>query len=178
MNRTSYNLSNHVHHLTYSCFHRQQLLTSDDLRLMLLESWNEAREVGKFMVWAYVIMPEHVHLLICPREEDYALDKILRLLKEGFTRRVVGYWQAHSPDLLSRIHCLRGQRMVNRFWQDGGGYDRNLYEWKTIRKTIDYIEWNPVRRKLVANPTDWPWSSARARSGRKDVPFYIDEIQI
>ncbi len=178
MNRILYNLPNHVHYLTFSCFHRQQLLTSDDFRLMLLESWNEAREVGRFAVWAYVLMPEHVHLLVYPREDNYAMNKILRLLKERFTRRVVGYWRDRSPDLLSRIQCLRGQCMVHRFWQEGGGYDRNLYEWKTIQRTIDYIEWNPVRRKLVTNPTEWPWSSAGARNGRKDIPFYIDEIQV
>jgi len=49
---------------------------------------------------------------------------------------------------------------------------------ETIRKAVEYIEWNPVSRNLVANPCAWAWSSARARSGRRDVPLRIDTIDV
>ncbi len=177
MKRTSYNLPNHAHYLTFSCYRRQQLLTDDGLRRELMESWEEARRVGGFAVWAYVVMPEHVHLLLLPPDNDYQISRILRLLKEGFTRRAVEYWQVHSPHMLERIRFRRGRRLVHRFWQEGGGYDRNLYDWDAIQKAVDYIEWNPVRRGLVSDPIDWYCSSARARAGRSDIPFQVDEIQ-
>ena len=47
-----------------------------------------------------------------------------------------------------------------RFWQDGGGYDRNYVTPVEIRKQIDYIHNNPVRRGLVENAVDYRWSSA------------------
>ncbi len=61
-------------------------------------------------------------------------------------------------------------------WQAGGGYDRNLFNWDTIEKAIDYVEWNPVTRGFVSDPKDWVWSSARARSGEEDVHLRIDEF--
>ncbi|MCK4462469.1 MAG: transposase [candidate division Zixibacteria bacterium] len=118
MKRTSYNLPNHAHFLTFSCFHRQQLLTSNNLRSQLLIAWNEARHTGNLAIWSYVIMPEHVHLLIYPKDEPYEMCRVLRLLKEGFTRQAVAYYRERTPQMLNRISVLRGQRVVHRFWQE------------------------------------------------------------
>ncbi|HUU45816.1 MAG TPA: transposase, partial [Acidobacteriota bacterium] len=122
MERTTYNLPNHAHYLTFSCYRRQQLLTNALLRRLLLTLWQEARSKAHFSIWAYVIMPEHVHLLVYPREEDYAMSRILRILKEPFTRWLVGHWSATAPHMLERIRVRRGTRLLHRFWQEGGGY--------------------------------------------------------
>ena len=69
---------------------------------------------------------------------------------------------------------------MHQFWQKGGGYDRNFWNSREIRKQIDYIHMNPVRRELVENPEDWEWSSAgfwmygeqgRIRVERRHVPY-------
>ena len=57
-----------------------------------------------------------------------------------------------------------------RFWQRGGGYDRNLWSAREIRRKIDYIHANPVRHGLVARPEDRPWSSWRAWRAGTDEP--------
>ncbi len=178
MKRISYNLPNHAHYLTFSCYRRQKLLLHDEICLELIKTWDEVRRKGEFAIWSYVIMPEHIHLLIHPRNEDYEMSKILRLLKEQFTHRVVEQWKNLSPRLLNLIRVQRGRRSLHRFWQEGGGYDRNLYNWDVIRRAIDYIEWNPVRRGLVIEPMDWRWSSARARAGISDVPMVVDNILV
>jgi putative transposase len=178
MKRISFNIPNHAHFLTFSCYQHQQLLTSDPLRNQLLVCWDDARHQGKFAIWAYVIMPEHVHLLIWLKSENYEMAKILRLLKESFSRWVVKYWTSVSPHLLERISIQRGKRRVRRFWQEGGGYNRNLYTWESIKKARDYIEWNPVRRGLVEDPSKWYWSSARSRMDNNDVLLKVDEIDI
>ena len=54
-------------------------------------------------------------------------------------------------------------KKVFRFWQTGGGFDRNLWNAKAIHSSINYIEANPVRAGLVEKPEDWQWSSAHAR---------------
>ena len=54
-------------------------------------------------------------------------------------------------------------RYSHRFWQRGGGYDGNLWSIDNIRVKIKYIHENPVRRKLVTSPSDWPRSSYNAR---------------
>ena len=61
-----------------------------------------------------------------------------------------------------------------RFWQAGGGYDRNVVEQDTLRTMIDYIHSNPVRRGLVDRPEDWTWSSARWYAGLHPVVLEMD----
>jgi len=78
--------------------------------------------------------------------------------------------------------CIKtGKKRVFRFWQIGGGYDRNLWTAKAVRSSIKYIEANPVRKELVKKPEDWKWSSASARSYQKglipddfDIPFLMN----
>jgi len=177
MKRKSYNLPNHAHFLTFSCFRRQQLLATDVVRDSLLCYWHDSRLKGRFRILAYVIMPEHVHLLIHPLDEDYKMSEILRRLKEPFSRWIVAHWTTNDIHLLKRIEVTRGARQVRRFWQTGGGYDRNVYTMQTVRKAIEYIEWNPVRRGLVANPDEWRWCSAYARSNPDKTMLTIDGLE-
>jgi len=178
MERKSYNLPNHVHFLTFSCYRRQQLLTEDFVRMQLLNSWDSARREVGFAIWSYVIMPEHVHLLVYPHQLQYQIAGILRILKEPFSRWLVRHWNDHAPHFLGRITVRRGGRVVRRFWQEGGGYDRNLFDWGVIERAAEYIEWNPVRRGLVSDSLQWKWSSARARAGLSDGPLVIDPIDL
>jgi putative transposase len=62
-----------------------------------------------------------------------------------------------------------------RFWQPGGGYDRNITSTEALRAMIDYIHANPVRRGLVARPEDWEWSSARWYAGLRPVKLEMDD---
>lgn len=174
MKRTSYNLPYHAHFLTFSVYRRQQLLTDDLIREQLLHHWDLARHRLDLSIWAYVIMPEHVHLLVYPRAQHYRMPAILRGLKESFTHWVVRHWRTNAPHFLRRIKVKRGARTLHRFWQEGGGYDRNLFDWAVIERAIEYIDMNPVRRGLVSDPLQWRWSSARSRAGETEVPFHVD----
>jgi putative transposase len=63
----------------------------------------------------------------------------------------------------------------HRFWQPGGGYDRNITSSETLLAMIEYIHANPVRRGLVARMEDWEWSSARWYAGIRPVKIEMDE---
>jgi putative transposase len=102
----------------------------------------------------------------------------MRRIKEPLTRRVVTHWKKTSPIKLAQLQAKFGSRIIFRFWQAGGGYDRNLFDLEKIKGVIEYIEFNPVRRGLVANSLDWEWSSARARNGYLQVPLQIDKLII
>jgi putative transposase len=98
------------------------------------------RQDHGFVVAGYVVMPEHAHLLVSePRTGQ--LSAVLQVFKQQVSRK------------LKRPEDIR-------FWQ------RRYYEFnvwnqdKTIEK-LKYMHRNPVRRGLVANPQDWPWSSFR-----------------
>jgi hypothetical protein len=63
----------------------------------------------------------------------------------------------------------------HRFWQPGGGYDRNITSSEALRAVIDYIPANPVRRGLVARAEDWEWSSARWYAQLLPVKLEMDK---
>jgi putative transposase len=57
----------HAHALTFSCYRRLPLLSKDQTRRWLIEAIDVARRLVHFDLWAYVIMPEHAHLLLAPQ---------------------------------------------------------------------------------------------------------------
>ena len=174
MHRTSFNDPNHAHYLTFSRYRKRQFLTTPEAQQWLAESLEFARKTRKLDIWAYVFMPEHIHLLLHPKDYDYAMASILRDIKESFSRRLVRHWRETNDPKLTQSAVKAGQRVVHRIWQPGGGFDRNLYNRDAIRRAIAYIEYNPVRRGLVVEAHDWQWSSARAHLGYSDVPITID----
>ena len=149
-----------AHELTFSCFQGRAFLSRDRTRKYFAEAVERARARHPFDVWAYVIMPEHVHLLIWPREERYDVSGILWSIKQSVARRAVGWLQRENPEGLTALATGR-KAQPYRFWQDGGGYDRNIRKARTLRLSIDYIHNNPVRRGLTDLAEEWPWSSCR-----------------
>jgi len=177
MKHRFFNDSGHAHYLTFSCYRRQQLLNDDITRLWLVQSIDQARKKHRFKLWAWVIMPEHVHMLLHPVVEGYSIARIMQLIKGPFARRLIGEWRDHAPHKLARLCVNMGGKESFRLWQAGGGFDRNLYQMSRIKKAIEYIEYNPVRRGLVIEPAEWRWSSARARMGTRDALLLIDDFE-
>ncbi len=154
-----FNIPGHAHELTFSCFKRMPLLRSRLANEFMADAINAARMVHNFEVWAYVFMPDHVHLMIYPISETYSIAGILKAIKQSASRRVINDRREQRPHLLAHLETgLKRPRY--RFWQDGTGYDRNYYSPEQIVKRIDYIHNNPVKRGLVENPAEWKWSSA------------------
>lgn len=126
----------------------------------LVDSIDNARRALDFDLWAWVFMPDHVHLIIHPRRTVYDIAQIRRLVKEPVARQAVSWIRENAPEWLGKITRKRGTRTEHLFWQSGGGYDRNITEGETLLKMIDYVHDNPVRKGLVERSHDWKWSSA------------------
>jgi putative transposase len=159
--RRNYNTPCHAHELTFSCYKGYPFLEADRTRQWLADAVNAACEKHRFRLWAYVMMPEHAHLLVWPQETDYDIARFRSAVKEPVGRKAIKYMKDHSPSWLAKVTRQRRGRTERLFWQPGGGYDRNIHNPKTIRPVIDYIHLNPVRRGLFKMPEDWAWSSAR-----------------
>jgi putative transposase len=167
-----YNIPRHAHYLTFSCFQRRPLLTKDRSRQWLLRAIRRARLIHEFHIWAWVIMPEHVHLILWPQRESYSISEILYSIKKPVTNAALRYVRRHAPAFLASMQDVRPDgRIVYRFWQRGGGYDRNLVTAGEIWEKIGYVNRNPVRRGLVARPEEWTWSSAADYLGVRAVPL-------
>jgi putative transposase len=130
--------------------------------MCLVEAIDQAWQMHAFDLWAYVVMPEHAHLVIWPRTPTYSISRILTSIKRPVARKALSYVRTSAPNFLSQMEDRQPDGGVQyRFWQRGGGYDRNLTEAKSIWNEIDYFHGNPVRRGLCDTPTAWIWSSAR-----------------
>jgi putative transposase len=151
-----------LHELTFSCYRRMPLLTNDDWRRRFSKSLDEALAKTAMQLVAFVIMPEHLHLIVDPLAEEPRLAELLATIKQPFSHKVKEILRVNGSPLLERLTIQeRPDKMSFRFWQEGPGYDRNLQKPGTILAAIDYLHMNPVRRGLVVRAIDWKWSSAR-----------------
>jgi len=173
----SYNEPGHAHELTFSCFHGLQLLGKDRTCQWFVEAMRRARRELDLSLWACVIMPEHVQLLFYPRQAKYQVSRVRRALKAPVARKALRFLKRRAPQFLEKVRDAQPNGEVQyRFWQRGGGYDRNVIEPATLLQMIEYIHNNPVRRGLVEKATDWVWSSARFYAGMRPVPMVMDPL--
>jgi putative transposase len=128
-----------LHFITFSCYRRLPLLASPSAKQQLEISLEQARWQYRFCVTGYVIMPEHVHLLISEPERA-PLARALQALKQSVARRLIGE--------------------TKHFWQ-ARYYDFNVWSREKRIEKLRYLHRNPVKRGLVEKPEDWPWSSFR-----------------
>ena len=147
-----YQQSGNFHFITFSCYRRQPLLDNSAAYRVFERELEAVRLSYGFVVAGYVLMPEHVHLLVGEPPVS-SLSIALQVLKQNISRQ------------------LKRQGDV-RFWQRRY-YDFNVHsEFKRLEK-LHYMHSNPVRRGLVTKPDDWPWSSyvhyATGRMGAVEI---------
>jgi putative transposase len=151
-----------LHELTFSCYRRMPLLTNDLWRSELSKFIDGANQNLNFELVAMVYMPEHVHLLVFPLDRKPDIGRYLSLVKNPFSHFVRDHLVSSQSPLLQKLTIReRPGKYSFRFWQEGPGFDRNLYSPQAMEASIDYIHRNPVERKLCRTPVDWKWSSAR-----------------
>ncbi len=175
--KTSFDVPGHARELTFSTQHRLPLLTDGFIADWVVDAIDRARQTHGFRLIAYVVMPEHVHLLILPEHDRPGVAEILKSVKQGVSRRAVRRLRSEKPHMLEQLVVSRPSgRTEHRFWMQGGGYDRNLTSMDTVRAAVAYIHANPVRRGLVDRDMDWRWSSAGWYDGQEDQPIDINPL--
>lgn len=176
-----YNTPGDAHFLTFSCFERQQFLRSERPLSWLSDSLSKACEVHCCFLWAYVFMPEHVHLLIKPEHAEYRISDFLVSLKKSVSNKALNYLKSAgkpAPAWEPFWDLQKDGRKVFRFWQRGGGYDRNLHSIDEIREKVIYMHNNPVIRGLCETPELWRWSSAEFYATGKAGPIPVTRPDI
>jgi putative transposase len=145
----AYNDPGHGHGLTFTCFHRYRFLAKDRYCEWLAEAIEEARRELKYWVWAYVFMPEHVHLIVCPQDRVYDDSEFLKRVKEPVSRKAAAFLKRESPEWLAKIRVSHGDKFEHHFWQQGRGHDRNVDQTITLLQMIEYVHMNPIRRRRL-----------------------------
>ena len=129
-----------LHFLTFSCYGRAPLLGTVSSRDIFEQILERTRQWYDFYVAGYVVMPEHVHLLISEPERK-KLPIALQMLKQNVAQTL------RSPE--------GGVFWLPRY------YDFHVTSYEKRVEKLRYMHRNPVARGLVANPADWAWSSFR-----------------
>ena len=161
-----FNIPNHARELTFSCYRRYPYFNDPIACEIFLNLLNIIRAKYHFELWSYVVMPNHVHLLIWPKQEGNIVPKVLHYIKGKTAREYKNHLLLHRPEIFDD-YCIEKRGIWKfQFWQPGGGYDRNLWSAKAIHSAIEYIEHNPVRARLVSQSDQYRWSSAWARRNR------------
>jgi putative transposase len=161
-----------LHFITCSCYRRQELLEAPRCRDLFLTVLEQVRRRYQFVVVGYVVMPEHIHLLISEPQEK-SPSTVMQAVKLGFARRVLAQARRErSPAQASLFDHAPQHVWQKRF------YDFNVWtDHKRIEK-LRYMHRNPVQRGLVASPELWRWSSFRAYALREAGPVKVNEWEV
>ncbi|MGC1106357.1 MAG: IS200/IS605 family transposase [Candidatus Acidiferrales bacterium] len=134
----------HLHFITFGCYRRARLLESEAARDRFVQILGEVRDRYGFALVGYVVMPEHVHLVI--GEAPGAMPStVMQVLKQRSSREIRGLRRASAEEL-------------SQFWERRF-YDFNIRTWEKLNEKLQYMHMNPVKRGLVNEPQLWPWSS-------------------
>ncbi len=162
-----YHESGQSHFITFSCYQRKPKFADPrfyDLFPLCLEAM---RLRFRMRIYGYVVMPEHVHLLVSEPEQG-TLAEAMHYLKLSFSKRAKSLRlvpQVRVPvlDPVPQVRVLRLDANLGPdepFWQKRY-YDRNVRSVREFGIKLRYLHRNPVKRGLVRDPGDWKWSSFR-----------------
>jgi len=131
--------------ITSVTWHRTPLFRSQPKAELMMDVLLRYREQMRYVLHEFVIMPDHLHLLLTPGA-DISLERALQLIKGGFSYRL-------------------GKAKTGLIWQESFTNHR-IRDEHDYERHAGYIRMNPVRARLVERPEMYPYSSASARFER------------
>jgi len=145
-----------LHFVTFSCYRRRPLLGTVRSRVCFLKILDRVRSKRNFLLLGFVVMLEHVHLLVSePAGSSPSI--ALQVVKQEVSRRLRKEHRL-SSETQDGPKFAEAQTEEEHFWQRRF-YDFNVWSEKKFREKLEYMHANPVKRGLVEHPKDWPWSS-------------------
>ena len=176
---TRFHHSGQSHFVTFCCYHRRRLFTTDERRIVFESALERVRRRYRLYIYGYVVMPEHVHLLLSepqpmggPLKPDIGLSGDLQCLSrtkqhgggpQTARSSPAGVEQHTLADALKSLKQGISRRLIGdaeHFWQKRY-YDFNIRNYPQFVEKLRYIHRNPLKAGLCERPEDWQWSSFR-----------------
>jgi len=167
-----------AYYFTSVAHKRLQIFRTDRIKRVVCDAYAEARSNHGILILAYVVMADHVHILVYSKKK---LEETLRLLNGISARRVIQYLKDKNFD--SSLFKLRGELKERNHrhsvWQHHPDSLEIVGE-NTFRRKVDYIHMNPIRARLVKDPLEYRFSSAMqwTECSSLDEPLITDHLQI
>jgi len=164
---TRFHQTGQSHFVTFCCYHRHRLLTTDESRRTFESALERVRRSYRLHVYGYVVMPEHVHLLLSEPQRDASSGGSAPLKpKDGLSGHFHPPQTPQPTTLADALKSLKqgvSRRLIGdaeHFWQKRY-YDFNIRTYPQFVEKLRYIHRNPVKAGLCERPEDWEWSSFR-----------------
>ncbi len=168
--------SPHLHFVTTRTNQRLKLFRHPRLSHEFLKTLQELRQEHGFSPYAYVLMPDHVHLLVQPSNGQFS--ELMKKIKSLAARKIVARLKAENRQTtlaaLGKTSTGR-KRHTFQVWQDGFHAVELWCGWM-IKKKVDDLHSNPLRKGLVKSAKDYPWSSFQAFHGIGRGAVSLDAI--
>ncbi|MCP4360455.1 MAG: transposase [Chloroflexi bacterium] len=155
-------IEGYIYYITINVYKRLNLFVRPSFVILLYDSLNFYRYKQQFKLLGYVILPDHLHLLIWPYGKANVSD-IMRDFKTFTSKRIIKQAEVENrQDLLEAFQKAGAKtgRSDNKVWQDNF-WDKLVYSEKFLRQKLNYIHRNPVRAGLVDDVAAYPYSSYR-----------------
>jgi putative transposase len=166
-------VKNIFHYVTTVTFNRARIFDDDASCHIFIDCLAELRLIHPFKLLAYVIMPDHIHMILNPMECDISL--IMRKLKGKSAKLILDLLRSDNRQFLLKTLELKSRGRQHAVWlKDFSSID--LWSHKFVMQKLNYIHMNPVRAGLCDHPSNWKWSSYRAYHPHEagSVPIEID----
>jgi putative transposase len=164
-----------LHFVTFSCYRRLPLLGTARARNVFVKELRRVRQEYGFLLAGYVVMPNHVHLLISEPKKGTP-STVLQMLKQRVSR-ILRKRRQPTPTGQLRMAFAKFVDRLPQFWQPRF-YDFNVFSHKKKNEKLDYMHANPVQRGLVKHPKDWPWSSFSFHARGEEGLVEIDAVNM
>ncbi|HKV77473.1 MAG TPA: transposase [Candidatus Sulfotelmatobacter sp.] len=163
-----YHHTGQSHFVTFCCYHRRPLFTADASERIFENALERVRRKFRLRVYGYVVMPEHIHLLLSEPEAPLKPKSGLNgppTPKSGLNGPLTSKLGLNGPltlaDALKSLKQGVARRLIgdaDHFWQTRY-YDFNVRNHEQLLEKLHYIHWNPVKKGLCERPEDWKWGS-------------------
>ena len=157
-----------LYFVTTTAAERTHIFPRDVVKRILIDSLYYVSRMNKVTLHAFVIMPNHVHVILqCP--PAFAPKDWARAYKGDVSRMIVRYYQmTNNQAALDELRKLvtRPDRQAHKVWEDGY-LAKEVWSPEFLREKIEYTHNNPVQPHwhLVGAPEEYVWSSARFYEG-------------
>src|SRR5882724_545746 len=162
------------YYLTSVAKDRLPVFRTDEIKLVTGGAIDEARLSGGFALYAYVIMPDHLHVIT---DSTLSPSRTLQFINGIVSRRVIDFLKLHNYEtsLKKLRHEIGPRRYKHSLW-DHHPDARLLLAEKMLMHRVHYTHRNPVRANLVERPEEYRWSSIRYWNGGilEDEPLRME----
>ena len=157
-----YRIEGSIYYITSVIYNRHKIFIQPSFVIPIIDSLNYYRYQYFCKLIGYVIMPDHIHLLIWPKEER-TVTEFMRDFKRFTSGRITRQAKVEGKAKWIKEFEEAGSetgRAEFKVWQDSF-WEQSIYTERFLKQKLDYIHLNPVRAGIVKTAADYPYSSYR-----------------